>query len=250
MQILNNYNNNYPVFKAHPEFEALKKGYNVTASSFFRHSQYYGSPDVEFLDVQRAITGVFQPQQKDPKKILIAGIGNSQEPFSFLAVINNLLGKKPLKNGVDMYFVDLQSQPKKSELFKQSFYDSHGAPPFAPESFVEDRKNNVAVNFVFRVKDEIYKYLCKAYSNSKKSKWETKIQDAIRTYPDESFDIISMNNILGYIAKQEERNEVFEHATRCLKKDGVLITDPYKNYLDTYSGLSGMKEWAEGIFKK
>lgn len=249
MQILNN-NRNYPTFKAHPEFETLKKGYNVTASSFFRRSQYYGSPDVEFRDVQKTLTDVFQPNLKDPKEILIAGIGNSQEPFSFLAVINNLLGKKPLKEGVDMYFVDLQSQPPKDKLLKQSFFDSHGVPPFAPESFVEDSKNNLIKNFIFRVKDEIYKYLCKAYSNPKKSMWETKIQDAIRTYPDEKFDVISMNNIIGYIAKPEERNEVFKHASRCLKKGGVLITDPYKGYSETYSGLSGMQECAEGIFKK
>lgn len=241
--------NNLVSFGAHPEFEALKKNYNITASSFFRHSQFYGSPDKEFSDVQNALTSVFLPRTKDKKKILIAGIGNSQEPFSFLAVISKLLGKISLKKGVDMYFVDLQSKPPKDKLFKQSYFDSCGAPPFAPESFVTDGHNSRG-NFIYRVKDEIYKYLCKAYSSGKKSKWETKIQDAIKSYPDEHFDVISMNNIIGYIEKPNERNEVLKHASRCLKKGGVLITDPHKNYLDIYSGLSGMQECAEGIFKK
>ncbi len=242
--------NNLLTFTAHPEFAMLNEGYNVTASSFFRHSQYYGSPDKEFNDVKNVLINAFQHQIKKPKKILIAGIGNSQEPFSFLAVIHKLLGKTSLKKGVDMYFVDLQSQPTKEKLFKQSFYDSHGTPAFAPESFIKDSHNNVISNFIYRVKDEIYKYLWKTYSNSKKSFWETRIQDAIRRFPEEEFDIISMNNIIGYIAKPQEREEVFQHAFRCLKKDGVLITDPYKNYLNTYTGLNNMQECAEGIFRK
>lgn len=237
-------------FKAHPEFEALNRGYNVTASSFFRHSQYYGSPDVEFNDVKNILTSAFQQKSKNPKKILIAGIGNSQEPFSFLAVIHRVLGKTPLKKGVDMYCVDLQSQPTKETLFKHSFYDSNGTPAFVPESFVEDKHHNVVSSFIYRVKDDIYKYLWKTYSNPQKSLWETKIQDAIKAFPEGEFDIISMNNIIGYIATPQARNEVLQNAHRCLKKDGVLITDPYKNYLDTYSGLTGMNQCAEGIFKK
>lgn len=242
--------NNTLSFKAHPEFTALNRGYNVTASSFFRHSQYYGSPDVEFNDVKNVLTSAFQQKSKNPKKILIAGIGNSQEPFSFLAVIHKILGKTPLKKGVDMYFVDLQSQPSKETLFKHSFYDSQGTPAFVPESFVEDKRYNLVSSFIYRVKDEIYKYLWKTYSDSNKSLWETKIQDAIKSFPEGAFDIISMNNILGYIAKSQDRNDVLQNACRCLKKDGILITDPYKNYLDTYSGLQGMHQCAEGIFKK
>lgn len=249
MQITN-INNPNLTFKAHPEFEILSNGYNVTASSFFRHSQYYGSPDIEFNDIKNVLSKAFQHKSKKPKKILIAGIGNSQEPFSFLAVIHNILGKTPLKKGVDMYFVDLQSQPSKENLFRHSFYDSPGTPAFAPESFVKDSNNNIITNFIYRVKDEIYKYLWKVYSNSNKSLWETRIQDAIKHFPEEQFDIISMNNIIGYIEKAQERNEVFKHAFRCLKKDGILITDPYKNYLGTYPGLTGMQECAEGIFKK
>lgn len=249
MQISNT-NNHRSVFKAHPEFETLRKSYNITASSFFRRSQYYGSPDTEFNDVINVLKNMFQQKPKKPKKILIAGIGNSQEPFSFLSVIYKFLGNIPLRKAVDMYCVDLQASPSKKILFKNSFYDAFGSPAFVPESFLVDKHNAGVSCFIYRVKNEIFKYLWNVYSNPKKAQWETRIQDAITNFKEEQFDIISINNTLGYISTHQERNKVLQNISRCLKKGGILVTDPYKGYLKNYSGLNGMKECAEGIFEK
>ena len=73
-------------FKAHPDFEKLVRNYDVTASSFFRRGPYYGSTSEEFVDVEKILSSIFQ-SLGEPKTMLIAGIGDSQEPFSYLAVL-------------------------------------------------------------------------------------------------------------------------------------------------------------------
>ena len=92
--------------------------------------------------------------------MLIAGIGNSQEPFSHLAVIKNIT-QKPLKDILDLHIIDLQNKPNSIKLYIQSFYDRKCAPVYAPDSFTETQKYRkyLGLNPKYRVNDEIFEYL-------------------------------------------------------------------------------------------
>ena len=78
-------------FCAHPDFYSLKKNYDVAASSYFRRGQIYGSPCDEFIDIVHLFGRIFHEPFTKPQKMLIAGIGDSQEVLSYLAVIKSIL---------------------------------------------------------------------------------------------------------------------------------------------------------------
>lgn len=236
-------------FCAHPDFMLLKEAYHITASSYFRRGQYYGSPDIEFKDVIKIFHRKFGRPTSTPQKVLIAGIGASEEPFSYLSVIQNISKDVKLDKIIDLYCVDLQSIPSKKALYMDSFYDFQGIPKFASESFIKESDKHGKYDYaIYRVKDEIFKYLWMVYNNRKKTKWETRIQDAITKYKSSQFDIISINNVLGYIANPLERENVIKNVIRCLKKGGIFITDPFRS--DKYKSLNELKKCAEGIFEK
>ena len=231
----NNYqiNNNKtsPSFKAHPQFYELKKGFDITASNFFRRGLSYSNPSTEYVDINYLFRRIFKNDSSKPKKMLVIGIGSSQEPFSYLASIKEIIGNKPLAETVELYTVDMQSKPSNTKLFWDSFYDcGYGAPPvFARTSFVMDfSRKNPHKNRTYRVNDEIYDFLKNTYNDSKKSKWDVRIQDIIEEYPDKYFDIISSNNTLGYIIERKELDKTFSNIYRILHPEGVFITDNYR----------------------
>lgn len=239
-------------FKSHPDFIELSKRYNITASNYFRRGQFYGSACEEFQDVVSLFTRIFGGNLSRECKMLIAGIGNSQEPFSYLAVIKNIIQKKKIKKVLDLNIVDLQSEPIRQKLFKDSFFEFPHMPDYAADSFVLEnkyKKNDSEIRY-YRVNNEIFDYLYSVYHNPKKSQWDTRVQDAVKNYQSDKFDVISINNTLGYIQDRQERTQTFINIGRVLKKDGFLITDPhYKNFVDV--DLSGeFNELGWGIFKK
>lgn len=251
----NNYNNRYrkPVFKAHPDFYRLIKNYDVTASSYFRRGIAYGSPNSGFADVAAVLSDVFSRNINISKKMFIAGIADSQEPFSYLAVIKDSLKKNPLDNNLDLYTVDIQSKPSDKKLFNDSFFDVPSEPEFAKSSFVKEEvvQNRLFPRNKYRVKDEIYNYLQKTYNNPKKALWETRIQDAVKVFPDDSFDIVSVNNTFMYLPSHTELQDTLNNVLRILKKGGYFITDPYKYDFFKRSKIFGsLEEINYGIYKK
>lgn len=248
----NDINKPFITFKAHPDFEKLAKRYEITASSFFRRGQFYGSTCDEFVEVANTLNKIFLPFNKS-KSMLIAGIGDSQEPFSYLAVIKALLRDTPLGKVVDLYTVDMQSKPTTQKLRADSFFHSSCEPEFARCSFVkDDPKLYGAYTYQkWRVLNEIFEYLNAVYNNVKRSVWDTRIQDAIKKYPDEIFDVVSINNTLGYIESPNEIVSTCEHVKRTLKPNGIFITDPYKLKAVEESGvLDNMTELYNGIYQK
>lgn len=239
-------------FKAHPDFEKLVRNYDVTASSFFRRGPYYGSTSEEFVDVEKILSSVFQ-SLGEPKTMLIAGIGDSQEPFSYLAVIKSLLKDTPLSKVLDLHTVDLQSRPAAKKLRADSFFNSSWEPEFAKSSFVKDDPEKYGAYSYqrYRVTNEIYEYLNSVYNNIRRGIWEARVQDAIKKYPNDSFDVVSINNTLGYIRESDEILSTFQHVYRVLKPEGVFITDPFKlNSLERSGILENMTEIFDGIYKK
>lgn len=245
-----NYTN--PTFGHHPDFDKLKSKYNVTASSFFRRGRLYGSASDNYIDIENTFKQVFSEKTNSPKQMLICGIGNSQEPFSYLATIKDLKCNENLNNILDLHTIDLQSRPVKKKLFKDAFLTSPWEAEYALSSFIEDKHHyGVAENCRFRVNDEIFKFLQTTYNNPKKSLWETRLQDAITKYEDEKFDIVSINNTLYYIDDPEEIFETLRHIHRILKPNGIFITDPNKyKYILESEIMDYFKEIKSGIYQK
>ena len=239
-------------FCAHPDFYALRKNYDVVVSSYFRRGQRYGSPCNEFIDIVHLFGKIFHEPFIKPQKMLIAGIGESQEVFSYLAVIKNMIKQADIRGAVDLNIVDLQSKPSNKKLIVDSFFDQGYQPDrFVAQSFVKDTTDYGQSWYKeYRVKDDIFEFVKDTYKDKNKSKWNTRIQEAIKNYDNESFDIISANNTLGYLKTKDIIAETIIQMYRCLKSGGYLITDPYENYL-SYANLYGKMEYfRDGIYKK
>lgn len=236
-----NYNQ---TFTAHPDFYKLAKNYDLTASSYFRRGETYGSPSTEFADIVKTFLNIFKQETDKPRKMLIVGVADSQEPFSYLAVLKHIFNNTPINKQLQLHCVDLQSKPRKNKLFKDSFLD-YFYPRYAASSFIYDENHYGKFDSLhYRVDDEIFNYLYKVY-NSKNSKWETRIQDIINDYPNEHFDIISINNTLPYFLKIDKNGiDTAKKLVEILKPNGVIITD---THWDAYYGFESLYP---GIFRK
>ena len=241
--------------KAHPDFYEISQ-YNLSlrASSFFRRGVVLGETSY-FKDVVDVFSTLFNKNTNDKKSILIVGIGRSQEPFSYLASIKELIKDKKLKDVLNLQTVDLQAKPTKNILLSCTHYGGFWGkePMFAKSSFIKYAQmyGDTVLQTGFRVNDEIFDYLYKTYNNKSKSKWATRIQDDIKNYPDNSFDVLSMNNVLGYIEDDDEYYSTIKNMPRIVKPNGFIITDTICENLFQKVGVNKMlTKISDGIFKK
>ena len=241
--------------KAHPDFYEISQ-YNLSlrASSFFRRGVVLGETSY-FKDVIDVFSTLFNKNTNDKKSILIVGIGRSQEPFSYLASIKELIKDKKLKDVLNLQTVDLQAKPTKNILLSCTHYGGFWGkePMFAKSSFIKYAQmyGDTVLQTGFRVNDEIFDYLYKTYNNKSKSKWATRIQDDIKNYPDNSFDVLSMNNVLGYIEDDDEYYSTIKNMPRIVKPNGFIITDTICENLFQKVGVDKMlTKISDGIFKK
>lgn len=241
--------------KAHPDFyEISQYNFSLRASSFFRRGVVLGETSY-FKDVIDVFSTLFNKNTNDKKSILIVGIGRSQEPFSYLASIKELIKDKKLKDVLNLQTVDLQAKPTKNILLSCTHYGGFWGkePMFAKSSFVKYAQmyGDTVLQTGFRVNDEIFDYLYKTYNNKAKSKWATRIQDDIKNYPDNSFDVLSMNNVLGYIEDDDEYYSTIKNMPRIVKPNGFIITDTICENLFQKVGVDKMlTKISDGIFKK
>lgn len=241
--------------KAHPDFYEISQ-YNLSlrASSFFRRGVVLGETSY-FKDVIDVFSILFNKNTNDKKSILIVGIGRSQEPFSYLASIKELIKDKKLKDVLNLQTVDLQAKLTKNILLSCTHYGGFWGkePMFAKSSFIKYAQmyGDTVLQTGFRVNDEIFDYLYKTYNNKSKSKWATRIQDDIKNYPDNSFDVLSMNNVLGYIEDDDEYYSTIKNMPRIVKPNGFIITDTICENLFQKVGVDKMlTKISAGIFKK
>lgn len=245
------YNNRQVTFKAHPDFDKLSKDYEIKASSYFRRGTAYGSESEEYIDIVEVFEDLFA-NNTIPKTMLIAGIGDSQEPFSYLATIKQIIKDRKLKDSLDLRIVDLQSKPTTNKLFENSFFDHTWKPEYARDSFVIDKDNcGRFYSCHYRVNDEIFNFLNTTYKDKYKSHWDTRVQEDIKNYQSCSFDVISMNNIIPYIIDKGQIEETLKNIHRIIKPNGIFITDPYKHsYFEEAAVRHSFTEIADGIYKK
>lgn len=241
--------------KAHPDFYEISQ-YNLSlrASSFFRRGVVLGETSY-FKDIIDVFSTLFNKNTNDKKSILIVGIGRSQEPFSYLASIKELIKDKKLKDVLNLQTVDLQAKPTKNILLSCTHYGGFWGkePMFAKSSFIKYAQmyGDTVLQTGFRVNDEIFDYLYKTYNNKSKSKWATRIQDDIKNYSDNSFDVLSMNNVLGYIEDDDEYYSTIKNMPRIVKPNGFIITDTICENLFQKVGVDKMlTKISDGIFKK
>ena len=100
----------------------------------------------------------------------------------------------------------------------------------------------------YRVNDEIFDFLNNAYKQN--SLWDMRLQEAVKTFADEEFDIISINNTIGYITDKDSRINTINDIYRTLKKNGTFITDPYYNFIKEANLSERFFKIADGIYKK
>lgn len=257
-------------FTAHPDFYK----FNSTQSCYFRRGVVALANNEGFADIENLFCKIFQSKLNKPKKMLIIGIGHSQEPFSYLASIKGIIQEKPLNKNVDLYIVDLQSKPEYNKLRLDAFpslspYETF--PKYAGKSFIKDVKfpntepNNLSpIEYYiytqmhkpahpskdYRVNDEILKFVNEAYNNPEKSKWDSRIQEVITDYSDNEFDIVSANNVFGYLS-DDDYLKTLKHIKRIMKTtDGYFISDPYFQDVQSSEVLSTFRKLNPGIYQK
>lgn len=234
-------------FCARPEYDRLASEFSVRASNYFRRGGCYGCASEEFKNVVDVIKLVCSNNKKP--KILIAGIGEAQEPFSILAVIRDTHKRKPLESVVDLNCVDLQPKISDSDLDNYAYCDSL-EPMFAKRSFDYVENPTYRSYYPYKVKPEIQDYLRGVFDDESRTKWDTKIEDFSAQCPAESYDMITFNNTLGYIEGKDKVLETMGNICRILKPNGILITDPYDQYREMFPVLSNFKKISDGIWQK
>lgn len=244
-----NYNQNNNVsgkyslpFGHHPDFNEIMKKRPICYSDYFRRENTSSGPQ-SFLDLVGLFRKVFTGNN-EPKKMLIVGIANSEEPFSYLTTIKQINNNKPIENILDLHIIDLQSKPDKDKLFKDSFALDY-LPFYAKDSFVFDPSSPIAL-CNYRVNDELFEFLCKTYENPSKSRWESRVQEAV--YPKNYFDIISVNNVLYYIPEPLVI-PTFDNLCNAVKPGGYIIAEDDR-YAENSKNKDHLVRYAGAIYKK
>lgn len=238
-----NYQTKYaPAFGHHPDFEAIVLKRPICYSEYFRRENTLSGPQF-FTDTLNVFRKVFTGNN-GPKKMLIAGIANSEEPFSYLSAIKQLNPNKPIEDVVDLYIIDLQSKPDRNKLFDDS-YTMDYIPEFAKGSFVYNPHPKIAC-YDYRVSDELFNFLSETYNDPSKSRWESRLQEA--EYPEGYFDIISANNILYYIPEPLVI-PTYDNLYKAVKSGGYIITEDNR-YAENCENKHGLVCCTGGISKK
>lgn len=236
-------------FCARPEYERLMRSTwgQVLVSNFFRRGFVYNRQDSRFIDVINALKILFQ--KNDKPKILVAGLGKAQEPFSILAVIKDLVKDKPLQDALDLHCVDLQPKMPDEALDRYTYLND-AQPLFAQGSFDFDPCVHDPAKR-YKIKPEIVEYLRAVFNNPQKTKWDTSIEEFATSSTSNAYDMVSVNNVFGYFKEKKLIGRTLNDICRSLKAGGILITDVSDDYYKTlFPNLAKFKNLAPGIWQK
>lgn len=238
---------NKPAFGHHPDLVAmLNEKSPVLTSHWFRRGFNIVEPGEDFPDVVEVFNKVLD-KIMSPIRMLIVGVANSEEPLSYLATIKQIIKNKPIKDAVDLYIIDLQSKPSGEKLYKDSYYTMAQIPDYAKGSFIYDPHNRIP-KLNYRVNDELFEFLYKTYNNPAKSKWETRAQEAIKTYPDNFFNVISINNVVCYM-KSNDIQTTSDNMYRTLVPKGYLVEE-LGLYAEICKNANNLECINQGIHRK
>lgn len=211
-------------------------------------SRFFRRDGGTFDDVINSIKLVFMRETKP--KILIVGVGKAQEPFSYLAVIKDLFKNKALESTVDLNCVDLRSKISDADLDNYAYCDRDFSPKFAKDSFDYIEKPTNKSFQHYKVKPDILEYLKKVFNSPQKTRWNTGIEEFSAACPENTYNLVSMNNVLTYIKDEDAKTKVLNNISKMLKPGGVLITDKYDPSGNAFKCLNAFKNLAPGIWQK
>lgn len=153
---------------------------------------------------------------RNPKpSMLIVGVGNGEKPISYLATIKTLFPGRTLDEIVDLNCVDILSRVPESELMEHAKWPAGSPlPNYAKKGFhlVTD---SVSHSRKFLPQPEILDFLGKVFD--KNTQWETKIESYASKAAEDSYHLISINNVLCYIEDSDARKKLMEDIARILK---------------------------------
>ena len=234
-------------FGHHRDFNKLAERLPILTSHYFRRGLVvYINNFEKFGDIINVFKNVFTNNIQKPVKMLIAGVANSEEPFSYLTSIKTIIKDKPIDDVLDLHIIDLQSKPDENKLYENSYIPCN-IPEFAKDGFVYCPHPKYP-SYNYRVTDELFDYLAKVYNDSSKSKWETRLQEEIINYPDNYFDIISANNILYYL-ENGENFQTYNNMCDKVNSGGYIITES-DNYAFNYRNMNHFIHFKDGIYKR
>lgn len=232
-------------FSARPEYTELFEwciGYTPRTSVFFRRGIAELGDRGRFSDVVNVLKSVFHRCQKP--KIMIVGIGKGEEPLSYLSVIKSLNPNRDLSSVVDLHCIDLQPKIDEGEIV--DFFNPLGIGDYAGDAFVYDEKREV-----FKTLPEVKKVLIETFNNPDKSKWDTLAQEFFSNTGDvQGYDIVSMNNVLGYIPDMKEAETLLENVSQRINDKGFLVSDEGHIQQKGYAISKKLKPFAPGIWQK
>lgn len=164
---------------------------NLHRSEFFRHKEDY---DFFIELVNDAI------ENGKPLKFLEIGVGNMEEPVSFLATAYANSNGMKLEDIVDMEIVELEKKENRNtnyRLGKKLFFDS---PSVKPPKTCENSFS--LIDGEYEVADEIKEYLSRRIDDESKAHFNTPIEN-FASSTNTKYDVVACNNVLQHMGGHE-----------------------------------------------
>lgn len=234
--IINHKNKQKITFAARKEYVDYDNSFDVRASNWFRRSRFYGPQSEDFQHIINTLADIYKNKLKI--NLLIVGIGQGQEPLSFLTSIKALNPRKKLKNVVNLSCVDLQPKDLDEKEWKISNFDKDDT--YFPQMFTKNPNDYCGYPLT-----EISDYYRNTLNDPAKSKFDTFAIEFARESKPKIYDVVSCNNTLIYGKSRREGLQSLRGLAKIVKTGGVLITDAFvefdkvlsKNFKKLYPGI-------------
>lgn len=225
-------------------------------SVMFRRGQNMAAPEKEFLHIAQTLET--QTRDKDKYSVMVIGVARGEEPLSLLTLLNTIAEEKgkTLQEFADMHTVDIRPQLQPNEIDGTTY-----------KWIIEDVLDNTSLilssleesedDMKWQVVPEVRSYLSRVVIDPSLSKWNTSVQEYVRSDDKTQYDCISYNNVHGHIEESEGRKEILPGLIARLKPGGVIVTDgdyrdivkKHQDYLKMQQEY-GLKELFPGIFQR
>lgn len=200
--------------------------------------------------------------------MLVVGVANLEEPFSYLSILSEMQNHRPIDDYLDLNCVDLKPEIPNTEVDKLSycergyFYDFYPKSSFIKEpDFYVTGSGKCVSGYRYKAKPHIVKYLTKVIRNPEKTFWNTDIVDFAENEAkkDEQrrkkYDIISNHYVSMYLNYDEDIKTAV-NLVKMLNPGGILLThddgvfpEIMKCYVNTKKNKV-LEKVGPGIYKK
>lgn len=241
--------------------EVLGPGYELERSQFFRHKYQYEIFDNE-LDKKL--------KEKDQVNFLTIGIGNLEEPLSFLSVAEKHAQEQEqnIQDILDLKMVDIRDKDEiktEKNLGKDAFGNIREPDQAYKKSFdiIKTGKNKGEYQF----NDNITTYISKKFNDPNKTKLNTPVEEFLNEHGNKKYDFVACNNVLQWLGynydnplksgaenkKEKNFQEFYQNIkkiTDLVEPNGLLFIElPKSNMLKIINKVPEFKDKFEKIKK-